>query len=304
MALVLVNPHAQGGRVRRRLPAIVQALQSLTPLPRWQAPETLEEALDVLLHEPEGARVVLVGGDGTVNRYLPALLLRRLQMGLVPLGSGNDLARALGLNRRDWRAALADALHGRARPMDTGLVVWSDARGDAHRTPFASSLTCGFDAAVGRRALLGPRWLSGLPRYLWATLAECRALQHYRAQGEVDGQPLPPGPWLFSSVLNTPTYGSGLPATPEARIDDGWLNGLHAGPFGRLGTLRMLPTLMRGQHLRHPLVRTQTLRELVLTGESPLPLAADGEWLGHAQQLRVSVQAASLPVVRPEHLQG
>ena len=124
MALVLVNPHAQGGRVRRRLPAIVQALHALTPLPRWQAPETLEEALDVLLHEPEGARVVLVGGDGTVNRYLPALLLRRLHMGLVPLGSGNDLARALGLNRHDWRAALADALHGRARPMDTGLVVY------------------------------------------------------------------------------------------------------------------------------------------------------------------------------------
>ena len=300
MALVLVNPHAQGGRVRRRLPAIVQALQGLTPLPRWQAPETLEEALDVLLHEPEGARVVLVGGDGTVNRYLPAVVLRRQQLGLVPLGSGNDLARALGLNRRNWRQALADALQGRVRPMDTGLVVWCDTRGDVHRTPFASSLTCGFDAAVGRRALLGPRWLRGLPRYLWATLAECSALQHYNAEGVADGQPLPPGPWLFSSVLNTPTYGSGLPATPEARIDDGWLNGLHAGPFGRLGTLRMLPTLMRGQHLRHPMVRTQPLRELQLQGDKPLPLAADGEWLGHATQLRVSVQPASLLLARPE----
>lgn len=300
MALVLVNPHAQGGRVRRRLPALVQALQTLTPLPRWQAPETLEEAIDVLLHEPEGARVVLVGGDGTVNRCLPALLLRRLQMGLVPLGSGNDLARALGLNRRDWRQALAEALHGRVRPMDTGLVVWSDARGDVHRTPFASSLSCGFDAAVGRRAQQGPRWLSGLPRYLWATLAECSALQHHRAEGWADGQPLPPGPWLFSAVLNTPTYGSGLPATPEAHIDDGWLNGLHAGPFGRLGTLRMLPTLMRGQHLRHPWVRTQPLRELLMQGQAPLPLATDGEWLGHAQQLRVSVQPASLAVVRAE----
>lgn len=300
MALVLLNPHAQGGRVRRRLPALVQALQDLTPLPRWQAPETVEEALDVLLHEPEGSRVVLVGGDGTVNRCLPAILLRRLQLGLVPLGSGNDLARALGLNRRDWRQALADALHGRVRPMDSGLVVWSDARGDVHRSPFASSLSCGFDAAVGRRAQLGPRWLRGLPRYVWATLAECSALQHHRADGWADGQPMPEGPWLFSAVLNTPTYGSGLPATPEARIDDGWLNGLHAGPFGRLGTLRMLPTLMRGQHLRHPWVRTQPLRELQLQGQAPLPLATDGEWLGHAQQLRVSVQPASLPVARPE----
>ena len=299
MTLVLVNPHAQGGRVRRRLPALAQALEPLTPIPRLQAPESPEEALDILMREPPGSRVVLVGGDGSFNRWLPALLARQLTAGLVPLGSGNDLARALGLKRHDWRQALAEAIRGRAQPIDTGLAVWSDAQGDLHRTPFASSLTCGFDSAVGLRALQGPRWLRGLPRYLWATLAECRHLRHWSAQGEADAQPLPTGPMLFTSVLNTPTYGSGLQAVPHARVNDGQLHWLRAGPFDRWGTLRMLPTLMNGAHLRHPQVHTGACQTLRLQGQDMLPLAADGEWLGLARTLRVTVAPASLQVVAP-----
>lgn len=302
MALVLANPHAQGGRVRRLLPALGEVLQELTPLPRMQAPETLEQALDVLMHEPDGARVVVVGGDGTFNRWLPALRVRRFSIGLVPLGSGNDLARALGLNRHDWRQALADALHGRPRPIDTGLAVWSDASGDMHRTPFASSLACGFDAAVCLRALQGPRLLRGLPRYLWATLCEWRRLRHWSTQGLADGQPLPPGPMLFTSVLNTPTYGSGLPVAPQACIDNGQLHWVRAGPLSPLATLRMLPRLMRGEHLQHPLVQSAAFEQLELQGQDGLPLAADGEWLGLARKLQVTVQAASLHMVRPERL--
>ena len=300
MALVLLNPHAQGGRARRLLPALKETLESLTPIARLQSPESPEEALDVLMREPDGARVVVIGGDGTFNRWLPALLVRRFSIGLVPAGSGNDLARALGLNRRDWRQALSDALHGRPRAMDTGLALWSDTRGDAHRTPFASSLTCGFDSAVGLRALQGPPWLRGLPRYLWATLCEWRHLRHWSVQGQADGQPMPPGPMLFTSVLNTPTYGSGLPVAPQACTDDGRLHWVRAGPFGPLATLRMLPSLMTGAHLQHPLVQTGACEKLELLGHDELPLAADGEWLGLACRLQVSVQPASLHIVQPE----
>ncbi|MFM8866605.1 MAG: diacylglycerol/lipid kinase family protein [Limnohabitans sp.] len=299
MTLVLVNPHARGGRIRQLLPALRETLETLTPFPRLLVPDTVDLALDALLREPEGARVVLVGGDGTFNRYLPALLERRLRTGLVPLGSGNDLARGLGLHGLGWRAAVAQALRGPARPMDTGLAVWSDLHGDAHRTPFASSLTCGFDSAVGLRALQGPRWLRGLPRYLWATLGEWRQLRHWTVRGHADTAALPAGPMLFTSVLNTPTFGAGLPAVPHARLDDGQLDWLRAGPFGRWATLGMLPRLMRGSHLGHALVKTGACASLELHCASGLPLAADGEWLGLAQQLRVTVQPGSLQVVCP-----
>ncbi|MFM8757370.1 MAG: diacylglycerol/lipid kinase family protein, partial [Limnohabitans sp.] len=141
--------------------------------------------------------------------------------------------------------------------------------------------------------------LYGLPRYLWATLAEWRQLRHWTALGRTDTQDLPAGRMLFTSVLNTPTFGSGLPAAPAARIDDARLDWLRAGPFGRWATLRMLPRLMRGSHLGHPLVQTGTFTSLELHGEEGLPLAADGEWLGLARQLRVSVDPLSLQMVRP-----
>jgi len=265
MTLVLVNPHAQGGRVRRLLPALREAVEAQMPFARLLAPDGLDDALHILQRETPGARVVLVGGDGSFNRWLPALLTQQLTVGLLPLGCGNDLARALLLNRRDWRQALSDALHGQPAPMDTGLAVWTDLHGDVHRTPFASSLTCGFDSAVALRAQQGPRWL----------------------------------PILFTSVLNTPTFGSGLPAVPQARIDDGQLDWLRAGPFGRWATLAMLPQLALGTHLRHPMVGAGHFRQLQLRCETGVPLAADGEWLGQARQVQVSVHAASLQVIRP-----
>ena len=299
MALVLVNPHAQGGRVGRLLPALHQAVDALVPFGRLQAPDSPEEALQLLRREAAGARVVLVGGDGSFNRWLPALLAQPLKVGFVPLGSGNDLARALGLNRRDWRQALHDALQGQPAPLDSGLVVWTDLHGDVHRTPFASSLTCGFDSAVALRALQGPRWLRGLPRYLWATLREWQHLQHWHACVQADGQVIGEGPMLFTSILNTPTFGSGLPAVPQARIDDGQLNWLRAGPFGRWATLAMLPRLAIGTHLNHHGVGTGRFQDLHMDCASGVPLAVDGEWLGLARQLRVSVSPASLQVVRP-----
>ena len=297
--LVLVNPHARGGRVRRLLPALREAVDAQMPFARLMAPDSLDDALHILHREAPGARVMLVGGDGSVNRWLPALLTQQLTVGLLPLGSGNDLARALQLNRRDWRQALRDALHGQPQAMDTGLAVWTDLHGDVHRTPFASSLTCGFDSAVALRALQGPRWLRGLPRYLWATLSEWRHLQHWQAQVNAGGQLLAEGPMLFTSVLNTPTFGSGLPAVPQARIDDGQLDWLRAGPFGRWATLAMLPRLTTGAHLRHPLVDAGRFTQLQLRCETGVPLAADGEWLGQARHVQVSVQAASLQLVRP-----
>ncbi len=298
MTLVLVNPHARGGRIRQLLPALRETLETLTPFPRLLVPDTVDLALDALLREPEGARVVLVGGDGTFNRYLPALLERRLRTGLVPLGSGNDLARGLGLHGLGWRAAVAQALRGPARPMDTGLAVWSDLHGDAHRTPFASSLTCGFDSAVGLRALQGPRWLRGLPRYLWATLHELIHLRHWDMTVHSDGHLKHQGASLFASSLNTPTFGSGMPAVPHAQLADGQLNALLAGTFGLLGALLMLPRLLIGRHLGHPRIGCWPYRQLDIACAKGVPLAADGEYLGEARHVRIHCHAASLQVVR------
>ena len=297
MTLVLLNPHAQGGRAARHVPAMASALLSLAPEARLAAPSSLAESLALLQQLPAGSRVVAVGGDGTFNRWLPALLDKPLTLGLVPMGSGNDSARGLGLYGMPWRAALVHALSAAPQAVDTGLATWTDMLGAEHHTPFLTSLTAGFDSSVGLRALNGPRWLRGLPRYLWATLNELIHLQVWPLQVHADGQRVHEGPSLFASSLNTPTFGSGIPAVPQGRMNDGHLDLLWAGPFSRTGALFMLPRLLMGWHLSHPRVDTRAFETLTISCAPGVPLAADGEYLGVARQLTVRIRPASLSIV-------
>ncbi len=280
---MLLNPHAQGGRAAALLPRLQAALPPDVVL---HAPRDLVDALALLQQLPRGSRVVAVGGDGTLNRWLPALLRNDLELGVVPVGSGNDVARSLGLHGRSPLASLVHALNAEPRPMDVGCAEWMDPQGRGYRVLFLSSFTAGFDSAVVLRTLSGPRWLSGLPRYLWATLNE-----------PANGKHLHSGPALFASSLNTPTFGSGMPATPAARTSDGLLNLLLAGEFGRVGALAMLPRLLTGTHLGHSRISTRAFDTLTVSSDPDLPLAADGEFLGYARQLKLSVLPGALAVV-------
>jgi diacylglycerol kinase (ATP) len=297
VALVLLNPHAQGGRAARHIPALRDWLSQNAPDAQLAAPEALEDSIALLQSLPEGSRVVVVGGDGTLNRWLPTLLARRLTVGLVPMGSGNDSARAWGVDGMGWPQALTLALQGTPQTVDTGLARWTDLQGQTHENPFLSSLTAGFDSAVGLRALNGPPWLRGLPRYLWATLHELIHLRTWDLTLHSDGLPKHQGPRLFVSSLNTPTYGSGMPAVPHAHLNDGQLDALLAGPFGRVGALLMLPRLVMGLHLSQPRIHTWAYRRLDIVCAQGVPLAADGEYLGEARLASIHCQAASLQVV-------
>ncbi len=298
MTLVLLNPHAQGGRAARRIPALRAWLAAHAPEAHLAAPEALGDSVALLLSIPEGSRVVVVGGDGTLNRWLPAMLARRLTVGLVPMGSGNDSARAWGVYGLPWAQALTLALQGPAQATDLGLAYWRDLADQTHETPFLSSLTAGFDSAVGLRALNGPSWLRGMPRYLWATLHELIHLRHWDLTLHSDGHLKHQGISLFASSLNTPTFGSGMPAVPHAQLADGQLDTLLAGSFGRLGALLMLPRLLIGRHLGHPRIASWAYRQLGIRCAQGVPLAADGEYLGEARHVSIHCQAGRLQVVR------
>jgi diacylglycerol kinase family enzyme len=167
--LILINPHAAGGRARKLkgpIQAWCEALPAQSAPPQIVAPESIEKAHSLLSELPPRTRVVVVGGDGTLNQILPTLLHGGHEVGLVPFGSGNDCARAWGLHRLSWQQALAHALHARSSYIDVGRIELDN----KVIRYFHSSLAVGFDASVGNRALTGPQFLRGLPRYLLATL--------------------------------------------------------------------------------------------------------------------------------------
>lgn len=289
--LCLLNPHAGGGRAAALLQPLRLALQA-HPQVSLQAPDDAAAARDCLMRLAPGSRVIVAGGDGTVHQLLPALHARQLELALLPCGTGNDLARALGLHRWRWQAALRHGLSAPARRVDLGLLQVGQR---SHL--FLSSLAAGFDAAVGARALGAPGWLRGMPRYLWATLAEIGHLRLHQLRIRADGQLVHEGQVLFASSLNTATYASGMPVAKGARIDDGRLDLVRVGQFGRVGALAAMPLLLAGQHLRHPRIAMQRFERLEIDSPAPLPLALDGEPIAAAAAFTVRVLPQALAVV-------
>ena len=296
-SLILINPHAAGGRALKLLPNIhawCKTQANNTSQIRIAVPETIASALTVLSNLPAKSRVVVVGGDGTLHQMLPGLLQGGHEVGLVPYGSGNDCARAWGLQHMSWQEALAFAMTGQAQGIDIGRVELNQSRS----IYFHSSLAVGFDASVGNRALAGPKYLRGLPRYLLATLRELHSLRNWPLHVQADGQLVHEGVCLLASSLNTSTYGAGMPAVPHALIDDGHLNLLLASQFNRLQTLLMLPRLLTGTHLSHARIKCTSFKSALIKSAVNVPVAADGETLGDARDIKLQVTPQALQVVK------
>ena len=295
--LILVNPHAAGGRAQRLFPQLkahCQTFSSHFESLKIEMPDSIADGLQLLEQTPKHTRVVVVGGDGTLNQMLPALMNSEFEIGLVPYGSGNDCARAWGLDGMKWQEALKFALFEEVKKTDLGRVEL--AAGEIHF--FHSSLAVGFDASVGNRALAGPKFLRGLPRYLLATLRELTHLRNWDTQIWIDGAKAHQGTTLLASTLNTSSYGGGMPAVPHALVDDGKLNLLMAGQFNRFQTLLMLPRLLVGLHLSHSRIKNEAFLRAAIKSSQELPIAADGESLGFFNQITIDVLPSALNVIR------
>ncbi len=305
MSTVLLNPHAAGGKAAALAEPMRHWLSQHAAQVTLEVQESAAQSRRLIDVLPLGSRIVVVGGDGTLNQLLPSLLAGVHTVALVPFGSGNDTARALGLYGLSWQQALLRGLNGSVSKIDVGLAEFELDEEEGQQTtpkkfcsvPFISSFTTGFDSSVGLRAIHGPKWLRGLPRYLLATVRELANLRTWPVQVSLDAEIVHVGEALFASTLNTPSFGGGMPAVPHARMSDGQLDMLLAKQFNVFETLLMLPRLLIGKHLSHNKVQTQAFQNMTLAAQTPLPLAADGEYLGLSKLIKVCVLPSALAVV-------
>ena len=281
--LLAANPAAGGGRApalaeaaERRFTDAGHTVQRIAERDAAALERTLRAR--VTRDPPDG--VVVVGGDGMVSIAVNAIARSGVPLGILAAGTGNDVARCLGLPVDDPEAAvtlLLDALA--ADPVRVSSV-------DAVRTStgrwFVGMLSAGFDAAVNERAnrMRRPR---GRSRYVIAVLLELARLTPHRYRITMDRDTRQVDAVLVT-VGNTASIGGGMRLTPDARPDDGLLDVLVATPLPRRQLVRLLPKVFSGAHVHDEHVaieRGKVITIDVADRRAPVPVVyADGERMG------------------------
>jgi len=275
--LVVVNPAAGGGRAGRLVPWIRERLAQRTDVDlRVTSAAGDAEALAAEAVARGRERVVAVGGDGTVQEVLNGLLAADgpVELGILPVGTGNDLARSLGLPAdpaEAWTVALGHA----TSPLDVAHAT----NGSGRRRWFASAGGIGFDAQVAAAMATRRGWQAGKAGYLLTTLSELRRFENCRVRLTVGDEVLE-GSVLLVAFANGEYYGGGMRIAPGARTDDGRLDICVVGDISRLTAIRQLPNVYRGTHIRHRAVSMHAGPTLSIEGAETTRVHLDGEPFG------------------------
>ncbi|GHD78918.1 hypothetical protein GCM10007394_07410 [Salinibacterium amurskyense] len=222
--------------------------------------------------------LLVVGGDGMVNLGTNLVAKTKVPLGIIPSGTGNDMARGLGIPYSDTDAAVASVVRGLARPtraIDAGSVTYVDeATGAAATRWFACVLSAGFDAIVNERANL-MSWPRGASRYTVALIIELLRLRPIKYKLTLDGTVIETTGALVS-VGNNVSLGGGMKVTPDALLDDGFADVLIVEALSRFAFLRVFPRVFKGTHLTDPRVTVHRAKKIRIESEGIMAYA-DGE---------------------------
>lgn len=294
---VVINPSAGHGRGRQRGRHLLEAGRvrghTMIDLSAADLAGAEQHARQAVVHGLDA--LVVAGGDGMVHLGVNVVAGTDLPLGIVAAGSGNDIARAMGLPRHDVAEAVRVIERGLAsggRTVDAVLVGPPDY--SAHEW-FIGVLSCGVDAAVNAHAN-GLTWPRGGGRYVRGLATELRRFRPYGYRLTMDDETWESTGSLVA-VANGGLFGGGMRIAPDSRMDDGLLDVVIAGPLSRRELLAVFPKVYRGTHVHHPactVLRSRTvLIEHSPVGPVPPAAFADGERIG-PMPLRVEVRPGAV----------
>jgi diacylglycerol kinase (ATP) len=280
--VVAINPTASFGKGRDIGPAVVQTLRALghdvTSLQEPDFEQLMEAGRRAVASKPDA--LIVVGGDGMINMGTNLVATTKVPLGIVPSGTGNDMARGLGIPHDNTEAAiekLVAALHQPPWIMDAALVTYTDDAGDPAQRWFACVLSAGFDAIVNERAN-HMTWPKGPNRYLLALGLELLKLKPIPYRLVLDGNEIVTTGALIS-VGNNVSLGGGMKVTPDAKVDDGLLDVLVVQALSRASFLRIFPRVFKGEHVTDRRVSIYPAKKIRIESEGVVAYA-DGERIG------------------------
>jgi diacylglycerol kinase (ATP) len=288
--------------------------KNLTP---FQTDETIDWRIGMPAAGDQADVVLVFGGDGTIHRHLSQLVKLGLPVLVVPAGSGNDFARALGMRRvRDslaaWRRFCAG--ENNVRAIDLGVITPQEDVGEAPtphvrksvpgtRNYFCSVAGIGLDSEVARRANELPRWLRGHGGYaltLAPTIFRFAALpmRIFTLDGAGGWTARSDQPTILAAFANTSTYGGGMKIAPRAKMDDGQLDVCVIGGVDPFKLACMFPTVYFGRHLSIREVQYFRAERVRVETETPVDIYADGEYVCRTP-VEVGMERGVLKVLTP-----
>nr|HID13380.1 diacylglycerol kinase family lipid kinase [Anaerolineae bacterium] len=271
-AKIIVNPYAGRWKAKAAIPDIERACRKIgldyelvvTEGPNHGIELAREAALAGF------SPIVSAGGDGSISEVVNGLMQAAGDgvagpLGVIPLGSADDFADMLGMEK-EVEAACRVIMAGHTRIIDVGCV---------NGRYFDNNSAVGLEPMVTITQAAMER-VKGTPRYILAALKTILSHRpwHMRLAWD-DGEY--EGPTTLVSVGNTRRTGGAFWMTPRAEVDDGYLDFIFAGGVGRLKLLRLLPTTFDGSHIERPEVTYLRTTRLTIECDPPTPIQADGE---------------------------
>jgi diacylglycerol kinase (ATP) len=262
---LIYNPYAGRGRARRQVAFAEEHLRSRGARVDLESSTDPEDLVRIAAESSRAGydRVVIAGGDGSLNLAVREFDLERGTLGIIPTGSGDDFARVLGIPR-DVRKACDVIVDGSVRSVDVAL---------ANGRRYLGVAGLGFDSEVAAYANRHVKWLRGSAVYLYAIL---RVLPRFtphtvRINGTREEQ------IMFACVGNSSQYGGGIRITPSAVLDDGQLDLCIVHKTTRAQLLKTLPRAYTGAHVSSPFVEMSRGRDFHFESDRPMEVYADGE---------------------------
>jgi diacylglycerol kinase (ATP) len=227
-------------------------------------------------------RVVVVGGDGSVNEAANGLLAvgsgQEVELAVIPRGTGTDFVRTFRIPTK-LDEAIAVARDGGVRTIDAGRVSYRAWDGSSGSAWFVNVASAGMSGAVAMRANTTSKALGGKASFLWATLAVFARWKNAQLSVDVDDEHRE-GSMLDVIVANCEWLGGGMHMTPNAKPDDGLFDVLLIGDVTKRDLVQTLPKIYRGTHLPHPKAEELRGRAVRVDALTPLPVELDGEQPG------------------------
>jgi len=284
---LIFNPAANQGRTGQLIASVQDFFKEWRLSFDLAVTKKPKEAIDLARQAAKNYPIIVaVGGDGTINEVVNGLAGTKAVMGIVPAGAGNDFSKAIGLKKK-LRDNLEIILKNKVRKVDVGRV------NDIY---FINVLGIGFDALVAQEMDKRPKFLKGLPVYLYSF---GRALKNYRfTKLKITTDNFSEEKeYLMVAAANGMFFGGGFNIAPRASVEDELFDVCLASPMKRNYLLKNIPKLIRGTHGELPEIRMLKTKKLRIESVEELPIEYDGELLRGQRRLEIEILPRMLNVI-------